>query len=198
MLTLYVYPWVRQGVILVVTVIAVLMLMRLLFSFVDPNPFGTLGRLVFRFKKFTDGMVHPSASLLARLRINIKVAPLVTLLGACVVGYFVVQLFGNVFATVDGITVATAEGAPTRVLGHALYGLLAVYTLLIVIRIVFSWVMSHGNPVLRVLMRLTDPILEPFRRIIPPLGMFDISPIIVLFLLNFLQAAVAGVFLRSQ
>jgi YggT family protein len=47
-------------------------------------------------------------------------------------------------------------------------------------------------------MRLTDPILEPFRRIIPPLGMFDISPIIVLFLLNFLQAAVAGVFLRSQ
>jgi YggT family protein len=36
----------------------------------------------------------------------------------------------------------------------------------------------------------------PFRRIIPPLGMFDISPIVVLLLLNFVRAAVAGVFLR--
>jgi YggT family protein len=54
--------------------------------------------------------------------------------------------------------------------------------------------MSFTNPILRFLRRITDPLLEPFRRIIPPLGMFDISPIVVLLLLSFLQAAVRGVF----
>ena len=196
MLIEQIYPWVKQGVVVVVVAVAVLMLLRLLFNFLDPNPFGFLGRLVFKYKKATDRMVHPSASLLARLRISTKIAPLITLLGACVVGFFVLQLFHNVFSTVDGIGRSVAEGSPTKVLGHSLYGLLAVYSLLIVIRIVFSWVLGHGNKLLRVLTRLTDPIMEPFRRLIPPLGMFDISPIIVLLLINFLQAAVVGVFLR--
>ena len=40
-----------------------------------------------------------------------------------------------------------------------------IYSLLIVIRIVFSWVLDYSNAVLRFLIRLTDPILEPFRRI---------------------------------
>ena len=196
MLTDLIYPLVRWAVVAVVMVVVALMLLRLLFNFLDPNPFGFVGRMVFKFKKATDGMVHPSASLLARLRISTKVAPLLTVLGACVVGYFLLDLVRNVFFTVDGISTSVATGSPTKVVGYGLYGFLAVYTLLIVIRIVFSWVLGFGNPLLRFLMRITDPILEPFRRIIPPLGMFDISPIIVLFLLNFLQAAVAGVFLR--
>jgi YggT family protein len=49
---------------------------------------------------------------------------------------------------------------------------------------------------MRFLIKLTDPVLEPFRKLIPPLGMIDISPIVVLILLNFLQMAVAGVLLR--
>ncbi|MCU0240284.1 MAG: YggT family protein [Pyrinomonadaceae bacterium] len=62
-------------------------------------------------------------------------------------------------------------------------------------RIIFSWFMSLMNPFMRFLMKLTDPILLPFRRLMPPIMMFDISPIIVLFILGFLQSAVAGVFL---
>jgi YggT family protein len=42
---------------------------------------------------------------------------------------------------------------------------------------------------------LTEPILAPFRRLIPPLGMFDISPIIVILLLQLLQEAVKGTLL---
>lgn len=196
MLQLLVYPWVRDAIIGVVMFVVALMLLRLVFNYADPNPFGTIGRISFKLKKFTDGIVYPSASLLARLRIDTRIAPLVTVLGACVIGYFTLELVRNVFFTVDGVTAATVEGSVVKVVGFALYGLLAIYSLLIVIRIVFSWVMAGGNPLMRFLMRLTDPILEPFRRIIPPLGMFDLSPLIVIFLLNFLQAAVAGVLLR--
>lgn len=196
MLTQLVYPFVRWAVVAVVMAIVALLAVRFIFSLIDPNPFGAVGRLAFKFKRLTEGLVHPSATLLARLRISIKAAPIVTILGACVLGYFILELFGSVFRTVDGILLSVADGSPVRMVGHLLYGFLSVYMLMIVIRIVFSWVMSPVNPVLRFLMRVTDPILEPFRRMIPPLGMFDISPLIVFFLLSFLQTAVAAVFLR--
>ena len=86
--------------------------------------------------------------------------------------------------------------APLRLIGFLLYGVLAIYTLLIFMRIVFQWGMSQVNPVMRFLVRVTDPVLLPFRRIIPPIGMFDISPIIVMFLLQLFQTAVAGTLLR--
>ena len=41
---------------------------------------------------------------------------------------------------------------------------------------------------------LTEPVMAPFRRLIPPLGMFDLSPILLILLLNFAKAAVLTVF----
>ena len=112
------------------------------------------------------------------------------------IGYFVLRLFYDVFFEIDGVAAGIKAASITRIVGFLLYGFLGIYSLLIVVRIVLSWVTSYGNRLLRVLMKLTDPILEPFRRLIPTLGAFDISPIVVLFLLHFLQIAVAGVFLR--
>jgi YggT family protein len=54
------------------------------------------------------------------------------------------------------------------------------------------------NPLMRFLVRLSEPVLAPARRIIPPLGIIDISPIIVIFILNLLQAAVLGVLINSS
>jgi YggT family protein len=49
------------------------------------------------------------------------------------------------------------------------------------------------NPLVVILMQITEPILGPMRRIIPRLGMFDISPIIAILILQFLsQAVVSG------
>ncbi|MCB0063176.1 MAG: YggT family protein, partial [Caldilineaceae bacterium] len=38
----------------------------------------------------------------------------------------------------------------------------------------------------RILRQVTDPVLEPARQLIPPLGMIDISPIVVLIALSFI------------
>lgn len=195
MLQLLVYPWVKDAIVIVVMAVVAVMLIRLIFNYYDPNPFGTTGRMVFKLKRATDGLVYPSASLLARLNINTKIAPLITMLGACVIGYFFLELMKNIFLTFDGVVASALEGSIVRIVGFLLYGFLAVYSVLIVIRIVFSWVMSGGNKLMRILIRITDPILEPFRRIIPPLGMFDLSPLIVLLLINFLQTAVWSVLL---
>ncbi len=57
---------------------------------------------------------------------------------------------------------------------------------LIIIRILLSWFpnIDPYNPLVMLLRQITDPILEPARRIIPPLGMIDFSPIVVLLVLD--------------
>ena len=57
----------------------------------------------------------------------------------------------------------------------------------IIIRILFSWFApgSSGGPIVRILDDITEPILRPLRRVIPPLGMFDLSPIVAILLVSF-------------
>ncbi len=55
-------------------------------------------------------------------------------------------------------------------------------------RSIISWFpIDKNGPVFHALAAITDPILEPLRKVIPPLGMLDISPMVamvVLFLLS--------------
>jgi YggT family protein len=66
----------------------------------------------------------------------------------------------------------------------------------IILSAIFSWLFAFDvinrrnrfvSQLADMLDRITAPILEPFRRIIPPLGGIDISPIVVLLLINFLK-----------
>src|SRR3984885_16330859 len=58
---------------------------------------------------------------------------------------------------------------------------------LILIRALISWVNPDPlNPIVQFLMRTTEPVLEPVRRLLPPMPI-DISPIIVFFIILFLQ-----------
>jgi YggT family protein len=192
---LHIYPVIQGFIVFCVMIVVLLMMLRLIANYTDPNPFGRIGRLSYKLKKHTDRFVYPVAQLLARMKLDTRLAPLLAILGFIVAGYFILQLFGNLFFTIDGVAASIVKRSITRIVGFLLYGFLGIYSLLIVMRIVLSWVTSGTNRLTRLLMKLTDPILEPFRRIIPPIGMFDISPIVVLILLNFLQVAVAGVLL---
>lgn len=72
-------------------------------------------------------------------------------------------------------------------------------TLLIVVRAIFSWIPSvdYGHPVIRVITRVTDPILEPIRRIMPPVGGFDLSPVIAILLLQLVGRLLIQVLLSA-
>lgn len=67
---------------------------------------------------------------------------------------------------------------------------LTIYTWIIVIRAVLSWVNPDPyNPIVRMLYRVTEPVLEPVRRRIPCRGLgIDLSPVIVLLAIVFLQS----------
>jgi YggT family protein len=75
--------------------------------------------------------------------------------------------------------------------------LISVYTLVIFVRIILSWFPSSPGGALgqvnRVLIQVTEPVLGPARRIIPSLGPIDISPIIVVVALGFVQSLLRDV-----
>jgi YggT family protein len=75
----------------------------------------------------------------------------------------------------------------TEVAHLFIYWLGTILTGAIIVRILFTWFSmgNSGGPIVRLLDDITEPILAPFRRVIPPLGMFDLSPIIALLLIQF-------------
>ena len=180
-------------VVTVIMTVIVLMLLRLVVGYADLNPFGWPARTV---RNLTDPLVNPVRRRLAGFGLDPKFAPLVSILIAIVLAYFTLEIVGTVLFTISGLLSSIKDGAVVAIAGFLLYGLLAVYSLLIFMRIVISWGASQRNRLLVFLRRLTDPILVPFQRIIPPLGMFDISPIVVLILLSLLQRMVAATMLR--
>ena len=196
MLQAALYPVIFGFIVFCTMVVILLMTLRLIFNYADPNPFGVIGRFSYQIKKLTDKAVYPIARFLSERKVDTRLAPLIVMLIFIVVAYFTSQLFYYFFFSIDSVIRGFQKPSITLIVGGILYGFLGIYALLIVFRIILSWVVSYSNKVFRFLSRLTDPVLEPFRKLIPPLGMFDISPIIVLLILNFLQMAVAGVLLR--
>jgi len=69
---------------------------------------------------------------------------------------------------------------------------------LVIARIVLSWVPNPpDNQFMRLLYQVTDPILTPFQRLIPPIGMIDISPMVALFALQLIRNLVLGLISRG-
>lgn len=74
-----------------------------------------------------------------------------------------------------------------------LANVVTIYLLILAGRAVLSWFPVRGGTFLAsintLLFELTEPVLRPVRRIIPPAGMFDTSFIVVFFVLVLLQGA---------
>jgi YggT family protein len=77
---------------------------------------------------------------------------------------------------------------------------LNIYFWVLIAMIVMSWLMafnilSPSNPNVRqanyFLRRLTEPVLQPIRRVLPDLGGIDLSPLVLIIGLQFLQQFVA-------
>ena len=73
--------------------------------------------------------------------------------------------------------------------------LLTLYTFIIIARAIISWVSPDPyNPIVNFLYRVTEPVLYRVRALLPDLGGLDLSPLVVLLVIQFLQRfAVASV-----
>jgi YggT family protein len=178
-------------------VFVAILAVRMLLSYVDPNPFGAVGRMGFKIRKLTERFVYPAARLLAQYRLDTRLAPLITIFLTLVITYFLSSIIGNTFFIIDGLTAGVATGNPKMVIGFILYALLSILILFIFIRFLSSWFVFAKNWFLDIVRRVTDPIILPVQRLIPPLGMFDLSAMIVLVLIGLLQSVVLRIFVFS-
>ena len=66
---------------------------------------------------------------------------------------------------------------------------LQIYSLVLIVRVLLSWFpnLDWSNPVLSTVSSITDPYLNAFRGLIPPLGGIDLSAILAFVALNLLQ-----------
>jgi len=90
------------------------------------------------------------------------------------------------------LMLSAGQGVPWLVIG--LYGaLVAVGAFLqllfwiLVIRALLSWFSQGYNPMEAILQQLTEPLLAPIRRILPPLGGLDLSVLVLIILVQFLR-----------
>ncbi len=80
--------------------------------------------------------------------------------------------------------------------GNILFDLGEIYVIILFVRAILSWFpydpSSPLNPVRRVVFTITEPVLAPFRRIIPPIGMIDISFIVAIIVVQLIVQNVLG------
>lgn len=80
---------------------------------------------------------------------------------------------------------------PGSIVGLAIWAL-SIYQWIIVARAITSWIpnISRYHPLVRLLVNITDPVLYPFQRLIPPekTGFLDLSPVLAFFAIEFLEA----------
>ena len=68
--------------------------------------------------------------------------------------------------------------------------LIGLYEIVLIIRIVLTWIPHNPHSqAVTFLYKITEPVLEPVRRVIPSIGGIDISPIVVFIGLGFIKRA---------
>lgn len=100
------------------------------------------------------------------------------------VAYVLEFLLVLVLLAIRGFSVDTLSIAITAFLELAILSL-NLFFFVILIKVILSWVAPHNyNPITALLNTMAEPVLRPFRRVIPAVGGIDISPIFAIILLK--------------
>ena len=159
-----------------ITLVVISFLLRALFPVIRADFRNPIGQAVLRV---TDPLVLPLRRVL-RPAGRVDVAAIVALV--------IVQIVGTVL--VFGLAGAPMSAAliVSEALRQLARTVLQFYFFAVLLHVVLSWVAPGArSPAAAILERLCEPLLRPLRRIIPPLGGLDLSPIFVLIGLQALQ-----------
>jgi YggT family protein len=188
--------WFLESAVLgVMVALIVLMIIRLIVDAADLNPFGAVHRTV---RRLTDPMVIPARGFLRQFFADPKYAPIIVIVALILTGLMAQNLVGTLGWMTQGIVWALSRGSIPALLGFVFHGLISIYILMLFLRVLFSMAMvGYGNRMMRFLFHTTEPLLGPLRQKIPPVGRWDISPIVAFILLWILQAAISATLLRG-
>lgn len=148
------------------------------------NPFGRLARAI---RTTVDPAIAPIERRIVRAGGQPSSAPLWALAAVIVVGIVVITAFDFVAAQAAGVMLAL-NGGPRGLFILLLSWTFAILRIALIVRVLVSWLpISPYSPWVRWSFVLTEPMLDPLRRVVPTLGAIDITPLIAYFGLGILQ-----------
>ncbi|MFO1408073.1 MAG: YggT family protein [Steroidobacteraceae bacterium] len=162
----------------IVTFVVVAFLLRAIMPLVRADFRNPLGQAVLRV---TDPLVRPLRRVLGPVG-RVDVASLVAVYAVQYAGTSLRLLIGGAYSPLLAAWVAALD---------LLHTLIFFYSTAVIAHALLSWVaMDTYNPASRLLAAICEPLLAPVRRILPPLGGLDLSPLVVLVLLQAAQLLV--------
>ncbi len=155
-----------------------ILVVRIILVYVRSNYFDPITQFV---TKLTDFIVKP----LRRLIPNIGRFETVTILLIIVIECIKFLIISSVSFGVPSLI-----GLLLLSIGDALKLVIQSFFYAIILQAILSWVQPH-SPMTQTLNQFTWPIMQPFRRLIPPIGGMDISPIPALIVLQLVNILIA-------
>ncbi len=152
------------------------------------------GSPMTRLNRFTDPIVLPIESMLPP-GTSPAVAVVLAIFLVLMAGYFYLAIVDDLLIGVLGFLAGLLGGRPVAALGALLYAGVSLFTTIVIVRILFSWIRVGyytGGALTRFIYDTTEPVLAIFRGLIPPIAGFDLSPILLFFLLSFVKNAIRG------
>lgn len=144
------------------------------------SPFSALGR---GLRSATDPIVGPVERRLVRMGGNPVHAGWWLVVIIAVGGVIFLSLLGWALNTFH-IVAWAAERGPRATLALVVELAYKVFFYALIVRVIASWLgMFRYSRWMRPVYALTDWLVEPIRRVVPPIGMFDVSPLVALLVL---------------
>lgn len=81
-----------------------------------------------------------------------------------------------------------------HIIGTVIHNALWLLSLLIFIQAILSFFMSPYHPVRQRIDQFVEPLLAPIRRVVPPMGMLDLSPLVLIILIQIVDRIVVSIF----
>jgi YggT family protein len=148
------------------------------------SPFGPLGR---GLRQVTDPLLRPVEGRVVRAGGSPAHAGWWLVIGVAILGVLVVSLAQWLVTAWDSMTGAASAG-PRVVIALVVEIAFDLLFLAVFVRAIASWLGSFRySPWMRPVYWLTDWIVEPIRRLLPPTGAFDFSPVVALVVLYVLK-----------
>lgn len=150
------------------------------------SPFSPLGRLS---KKLVDPLLEPVDRIILRAGGTGTATPWWALLFVFLLGAAAIFVVTVVRDGLLSFSHASSRG-PAGLLQLAIAWTFAALQLALLIRVLTSWLGGTFSLVGRIAHRMTEWFLTPLRNVLPPMGGFDLSPLIAWFLLSLVQGIV--------
>lgn len=183
----YISQFLRTALFILAAALAVVFLIDWLVRTRRINPFNPIARF---FRTTVDPLLAPVERKVVRAGGLPTSAPWWALVVVVIGGILLITLLDLLRRWLLQLAFAAGHG-PSAVIGQVIVWALGIVQIALILRVIASWFrISEFRWWMRWAVRLTDPILRPLRRVIPPLGMIDITPLVAYFGIWILQSFV--------